>query len=72
MTLQGKRITKKQAEILDRIFKSFDAIHEFIDEYGEEKLDMTDDSDTIVTEAECLYVSFGKSDKYLFGGYFKE
>ncbi len=63
MSLQGKRITKKQAEILEELFASFDAIHDFVNQYGEHELDLTDDSATILCSAEDLYVAFGKAEK---------
>ncbi|MGE7940636.1 hypothetical protein ACQKNB_00975 [Lysinibacillus xylanilyticus] len=63
MSLQGKRITKKQAQILENLFASFDAIHDFVNEHGEKDLDLTDDTATILCSAEDLYLAFGKADK---------
>jgi len=63
MALQGKRITKKQAEILEELFANFDAIHDFVNQYGEKDLDLTDDTATILSSAEDLYVAFGKANK---------
>jgi len=66
MSLHGKRINKKQAMILEELFQTFDAIHAEVDEYGREHIDMTDTSDSIVSDVDRLYVAFGKSEKHLF------
>lgn len=65
MTVYGKRITKKQAEILEELFSYFDAIHRIADEYGEDEVDMTDTSQIIVEEAQNLYIAFRKTKKKL-------
>lgn len=62
-SLQGKRITKNQAEALERIFSQYDAIHHEVETYGIDELDMTDDSDSIVKYAEELYVAFDRATK---------
>ena len=63
MTVYGKRINKKQAEALDFLFSCLDDIHKEVAEYGEEQLDMTDGSHTILSAAEDVFIAFGHAKK---------
>lgn len=63
MSLQGKRINKKQAAILDQIFDYFDVMHSDLLEHGEGSVDMTETRHAITELTEELYIAFGKADK---------
>lgn len=69
MSLQGKRITKKQAEKLEVLFNIFSRLHERMDEEGYDKFvdgqGFTDNYDSIINAADDLFISFGFAEKRL-------
>ncbi|RKJ75249.1 hypothetical protein D7X33_17735 [Butyricicoccus sp. 1XD8-22] len=59
MSLQSKKLTKKQAEIIEELISTFEQIHNDIVEFGEEEQDLQDTKDSIIGLAEDLAITFG-------------
>lgn len=66
MSLQGKSLTKKQAEIIENIVSYFETIHEEIKEYGQENMDFQDTKASLLGLTEDLSISFGSENKKIF------
>lgn len=58
MSLEGKKITKKQAEILDALFEHVRVCREDCKRQGAD-FDMTDNYDTFIECSEELFITFG-------------
>lgn len=58
MSLEGKKITKEQSEIIEGLIKCFQGIEKEIEEYGEDDVDLQDDKDAILGLAKELVNSF--------------
>lgn len=67
--LHGKRLNKKQAEILEELFELMECLHKDVAEMGYDAfLDaqgLTDNYDSVLDGVDKLFIAFGYADKML-------
>ena len=67
--LYGKRLNKKQAEILEELFEVMEGLHKSVEVMGydefQDRQGLTDNYDNVFNGVDKLFIAFGYADKML-------